>query len=364
MPDPVFEQPSHGYLFSILIVLRHGLSLAVIGLAVGLVLTFGADRAMAGGVVPRRRRQRTTARRVRALGKPGGLIRNGLEVRRDRLHSGEVSPTERLPEDIEEYRDTHWLRSETSRVETPEQAERFIGRVGFAACMTDSRRPGPSLYVAVCGRRDAVTPRNVQTDPETSRAWQLKDELLRRGHVYYGKLARGQAMFLAPRLISCFKAIRGVPRRWEPERLGREARAILAVLRKEGEMGTADLRTESRVTDRKAFTRAMDELQAAMIVVPGDVIYRPKFSYIWELAAERFPEELAARTDAETAVREIARCFLDGAGMTFRGELARVTGLSRVEAGAGNQALVRECYATAIAPGTYRLARLSASSSR
>jgi hypothetical protein len=28
--------------------------------------------------------------------------------------------------------------------------------------LTDSRRPGPSLYVAVCGRRDAHMPRNVQ----------------------------------------------------------------------------------------------------------------------------------------------------------------------------------------------------------
>ena len=34
-------------------------------------------------------------------------------------------------------------------------AERFVEHVGFAACLTDSRRPGPSLYVAVCGRRDA-----------------------------------------------------------------------------------------------------------------------------------------------------------------------------------------------------------------
>ena len=47
-------------------------------------------------------------------------------------------------------------------------AERFIEQVGFAACLTDSRRPGPSLYVAVCGRRDAVMPRNVQKDPEAS----------------------------------------------------------------------------------------------------------------------------------------------------------------------------------------------------
>ena len=70
-----------------------------------------------------------------------------------------------------------------------------------------SRRPGPSLYVAVCGRRDAVMPRHVQHDPEASLTWNLKDEVAARGHVYYGKLARGRATFVAPRMIPYFHAI-------------------------------------------------------------------------------------------------------------------------------------------------------------
>ena len=41
--------------------------------------------------------------------------------------------------------------------------------------------------------------------------------------------------------------------------------------------------------------------------------------------------------------------------MTIPGELARVTGLSRPEAGLGNRALVAEGYATMLAPGVYRL---------
>ncbi len=73
-----------------------------------------------------------------------------------------------IPPEIEEYRDERWHREGTRQVETAFDAERFIEQVGFAACLTDSRRPGPSLYVAVCGRRDAVMPRNVQKDPEAS----------------------------------------------------------------------------------------------------------------------------------------------------------------------------------------------------
>ena len=241
------------------------------------------------------------------------------------------------------------------QVETVLDAERFIEQVGFAACLTDVRRPGPSLYVAVCGRRDAVLPRNVQKDPETSLTWQLKDELVRRGHVYYAKLARGKTMFLAPRMIPCFHAVWGMRRTEERRALSRNARAILRVLRREWEMSTSDLRAEAGVADRTSFNRALDELQAAMIVIPSAVFYQPKFTYIWTLAVGRFPDALRKRMNRDTALREIARCFLAGAGMTVPGEMARVTGLPRPDAGRGNRALVAEGYATMPARGVYVL---------
>ena len=267
-----------------------------------------------------------------------------------------MRPRPQLPADIEEYRDECWRREPTRQVETAFDAERFIEQVGFAACLTDSRRPGPSLYVAVCGRRDAVMPRNVQKDPEASLTWVLKDEIVKRGKVYYAKLARGKTMFLAPRMIPYFHAVAGVRRSEEKGTLSRNAQAILRVLRREWEMSTSDLRGESGVNDRQAFTKAVDELQSAMIVVPGEVFYQPKFTYIWTLAVGRFPDALRRRVSRERALREIARCFLAGAGMTMPGEMARVTGLSRPNAGRGNLGLVAEGYATMPARGVYRLA--------
>jgi hypothetical protein len=263
-----------------------------------------------------------------------------------------------MPDEIEEYRDERWCREPARQVETAYHAERFIEEVGFAAGFTDSRRPGPSLYGAVCGRRDAVLPRHVQKDPETSLTWQLKDEIIERGKVYYAKLARGKPMFLAPRMIPYFHAVWGMRRAEENRRLNKHARAIVQVLRKEWEMATPDLREEAGVKDRAAFTKAMDELQAAMIVVPSAAAYVPKFTYIWTLGVDRFPDELVRRVNRETALKEIARCFLTGAGMTIPGELARVTGLSRPEAGRGNLALVAEGYAVKIERGVYRLAAL------
>jgi hypothetical protein len=267
-----------------------------------------------------------------------------------------------LPAEIEDYRDERWCREGARQVETAADAERFIEQVGFAYCMMDARRPGPSLFVAVCGRRDAVLPRNVQKDPESSLTWLLKDDVVRRARVYYAKLARGHAMFLAPRMIPHFNAIWGVRRSEERGRLSRPARAILRVLRREWEMSTSDLRDDSGVTDRRAFTKALDELQAAMLVVPSEVWYQPKFTYIWTLAISRFPDALRLRVSRDQAVSEIARTFLASAGRTIPGELARVTGLSRPEAGRGNRALVADGYATMLSAGTYQLANLDGSS--
>ncbi len=266
-----------------------------------------------------------------------------------------MRPKPEIPSEIEEFRDERWCREGAQQIDNAFAAEQFIERAGFAFCLQDSRKPGPSLYVAVCGRRDAVMPRNVQRDEEASLTWVMKDEILKRGKVYYGKLARGKTMFIAPRMIPYFHAIWGVRRAEEKKRLSKSAQKILHVLRKEWEMASSDLRDESGVKDRAAFTKGLDELQAAMIVMPSEVFYTPKFTYIWTLAVGRFQDGLRRRVNRELALREIARCFLAGAGLTIPGELARVTGLSRVEAGRGNRALVKEGYATMPAYGTYQL---------
>jgi hypothetical protein len=155
-----------------------------------------------------------------------------------------------LPEQIELHRDRMWRRDEDLRIESAVDAERFIEDVGFANTLTDARRAGPSLYIAVCGRRDVSLPRNVQKDEETRLTWYLKDEVMRRGRVYYAKLAGGRSMFVAPRLISHFAAIWMPRRKEEPQLLSDAAQRVLKVLRREHELATGDLRAESRVTER------------------------------------------------------------------------------------------------------------------
>jgi uncharacterized protein YgfB (UPF0149 family) len=118
-------------------------------------------------------------------------------------------------------------------------------------------------------------------------------------------------------------------------------------------MATRDLRAASGIADRVAFNRGIDELQRVLKVIPSDVVYDPVFTHVWSLAEGRFQEELTRNFSREDALKEIARSYLAGAGMTLRGELARVTGLSNPKEGMGNWALVDEGFAVRMGLGIY-----------
>jgi hypothetical protein len=265
-----------------------------------------------------------------------------------------VSVITELPEEIEQIRDRRWRREETLKIETAAQTESLVEDLGFCLALTDSRTNLPSVYLAVCGRRDAHSPRNVQKDYEMSLAWTLKDEVMARGKIYYSKLCKGRAMFVAPRLIPYFNAIWGVAKSQEKSALSEDGNKVLKVLRKEWEMGTSDLRAAAKIETRQKLTKALDELQRAMKVVPQECLYHPTFTYIWTLAEARFPKELSKKISREDSVKELARAFLQMGEMTTRGEFARAFGITRVEAGKANHALVKEDFAERLSVGVYR----------
>lgn len=256
---------------------------------------------------------------------------------------------------VQEYRDRRWHRTPDLRVETAAQVEQLVEDVGWCYALTDIRTDLPSVYISVCGRRDAHMPKNVQKDPESSLAWVLKDEVMRRGKVYYAKLNKGKAMFVAPRLIPYFNAIWGISRTAEKSALSATAQKIMKVLREEWEMATIDLRTETGIKSRKYVTKALDTLQKHFKVIPSEAVYAPKFSYIWTLAEARFPDQIAIKVKRSDALRELARAFLVMQGATKKGELARTLGLTRKDAGIGNHQLVDEGFAERIELGVYKL---------
>ncbi len=263
-----------------------------------------------------------------------------------------------LPPEIEQYRDRLWRREDALKVDSVEEVEQMVERLGFCLGLTDTRKGLPSVYIAVCGRRDVHLPRNVQKDEEASRAWVLKDEVIARGRLYYGKIYKGHSMFVAPRLVAALNSIWGCSKAGESGILSKNARDVLRVLRKEGEMATADLRSECGFRDKKDLTKAIDELQKRMKVLPQEVLYVPKFTYIWTPAEMRFPEQLAKKMTRDDAVLELARSYLKLCGMTLVGELAGKFSLTRTEAGKANHRLVDEGFAVRPAKGIYKLAEL------
>jgi hypothetical protein len=162
-------------------------------------------------------------------------------------------------------------------------------------------------------------------------------------------------MFLARRMVPVFNAIWGVPRSKEKDELSDNARKVLRVLRREWEMATADLRTETKIKEKSDLTKAIDELQRRMKVVPQQVLYVPRFTYIWTLAEARFPEEIKIKMPRDEAVRELARAYLSICGMTLLGDLSGAFGFYRWESGRANHQLVDEGFSERLATGIYHL---------
>ncbi len=260
-----------------------------------------------------------------------------------------------LPEEIEIYRDRKWRREDSLKIDSATEAETMIEDLGFSLGLTDARKDLPSIYIAVCGRRDAHMPRNVQKDHEASRAWVLKDEIMARGNVYYAKLIKGKSWFLAPRMIPVFNTLWGCSKKGESGILSKNAQTVLKVLRKEWEMATADLREECGFKDKKDLTNAIDELQKRMKVVPQEALYVPKFTYIWTVPEARFPEQMQIKMKREDALRELARTYLHACGMTLLGDLSGKFGFYRWESGKANHELVDEGFAERLATGVYKL---------
>ncbi len=123
-------------------------------------------------------------------------------------------------------------------------------------------------------------------------------------------------------------------------------------------MATSDLRTETGIEDRKSLTKALEELQKKMLVIPSEVLYKPKFTYIWTLSEARFPTQINIKIDRHLALKEIAREFLKICGITLLGDLSRFTGLTRKECGLANHKLVDEGFAERLSTGVYKLSSL------
>ena len=251
-----------------------------------------------------------------------------------------------LPGHVEEYRDRNGGAKNRCGSKPPPRSKRWSRSLAFASGSRTCGKNLPSVYIAVCGRRDAHMPRNVQKDYEASKAWVLKGRGYRpRQGLLRKARQRANSMFVAPRMVPIFQRDLGrCKKRRESKRpIGKtRTRSLKGACGRNGTWRSSDLREETGIRGEKRSTKAMDKLQRTMKVVPQEVLYVPKFTYIWTLAEGRFPKELSKKISRVEAVRELARCYLEMCGLTLLGDLSRTFGFARWESGRANHQLFDE----------------------
>ena len=218
-------------------------------------------------------------------------------------------------EQIETLRDIRYHRKPELRLQSEQEALRFINEVGFCFLFGDQDVEIPTLWAAICGSRRAVP--NEHFDREVGLTWDWKDTLPTRGEVYYGKLLRGKPTLVSLELLPHFYAlspnygsIEDYLEQYEEGRLSVEAKNIYEVLLKEGGMATSRLRQLAGLAGggvaARRFDRALAELQVGLKIVKVGIsdANRWGYAYVYDLFLRRFPEipELARQISSDQAM--------------------------------------------------------------
>ena len=262
---------------------------------------------------------------------------------------------------LERQRDRTLRRLPALRVLGATRALRFIHEVGLASLFATRGLHLPCLWVAVCGRRDPQFPQHTHHDPELGLAWNLKDRLPAEGKVFYAKLIRGKPTFVALDLLPDVYCLFGPQRDhlalYRDGRLSPAAKAIVDALHRRRPQESFELKLNTnlaRPSQRSVFDRAMAEVQQRLFVVMREARYEP-FTYVWDLVAARFPEQVQAarRRRPARAARVVAERYLRAVVYASRQHLASVVG-ERVRIGDVVDELARD----AIVDGDARIAGL------
>jgi hypothetical protein len=185
------------------------------------------------------------------------------------------------------------------RVQTEEEALRFLNEVGLSLLFSAKGIELPSLWGALCGEdRPVPAPHD---DPELGLAWQWKDTLPVAGKVLYGKFLRKRPVFISLDLAPYFYALS--PNYGNPAedyqqdyldgRLSVEAKQVYEVLLEQGALPTSRLRREAALggkSNAARFERALTELQMDLRITKVAIsdANRWGYCYVYDLLPRHF----------------------------------------------------------------------------
>lgn len=239
-----------------------------------------------------------------------------------------LTTTSRLTLDtVRAYRDQTYHRQPHLRLQTPDEAARWVDAVGFAFVFPAPDIELPSLWQAVCG--DVRPVPSHHHDADLGRVWDWKDQLPTRKRVFYGKLLRGKPMLVALGVAPLFYALTenyGDPddylQAYEEGLLTLEAKRVYEALLQHGQAASTSVLRRASGLDGKShvarFDRAIALLQRDMKIVKVGIAdsNRWGYAYVYDLLPRAFPDiPVQARAISRRAAqRGLLRHYLSNTG--------------------------------------------------
>lgn len=237
------------------------------------------------------------------------------------------------------YRACTYLTTPGKALKSYAEALAFINRLSFVYFWPIHGTEMPSLWVATAGDRTVA---DAHDDPGHI-TWGWKDDMLRAGACYYGKILRGKATLISWNLLPYFYALSenfGDPaedhlQRYYNGRLTFEAKSIYEAILDNGPMDTIALRKKVRMTSNASearFTKAITDLQKFFLLAPVGITnsggWRYAFSY--DIPARSVPDLLEkTRYISESDARRIILVrYLETVGAARPQHIARLFGWS------------------------------------
>lgn len=229
-----------------------------------------------------------------------------------------------------------YRRTKDRRVQTIEQAERFVNEVGFCFFWPIQGVELPNLFHAIAGRVRNVP--NEHDDPDISKCWGWKDQSLGQKRWYYGKLLHKKATLISMAMLPAFYALspnfgsdEDYLQDYEAGLLSFEARNVFETLLKNGPMDTVKLQKESHLSAESAkttFERSLVELQGTLRILPVGVAEAGawRYAFIYDLVSRHLPNlpAQAQGISRSEARAKLVRQLLDNVGAASQTEIQRV----------------------------------------
>ena len=228
-----------------------------------------------------------------------------------------MSPTVWSVESLLAARAERYRQQPHLRVQTQDEALRFLNEAGLCLLFSARDIELPSLWGALCGG-DRPVPRH-HNDRELGLAWRWKDTLPVERAVLYGKHLRKKPVFISLELAPFFYALspnygdlyQDYLEDYRDGRLSIEAKSVYEVLLERGALPTSRLRLDAGLggsSNAARFDRALAELQMTFRIAKVAIsdANRWSYCYVYDLLPRHLPEvverarEITGRLARET----------------------------------------------------------------